>query len=168
MMHAKLNRNALGRREHGFTLLETMVTLTIAGIMSALAVPSFQQMYAKFELYQAATTLQHRMMMAQKNAVRLNTVIAAVPSIGPTGAWQLTVTPPVPGELFPRSVGFILPPVPPTPPIGFNGRGMSITPLGPVPTFVLVSNPYPTVMHTVSVYPSGRVTMCRRQAVPCP
>ena len=168
MMHLKRNRNTQGNREHGFTLLEIMVTVTIAGIMSALAVPSFQQMYAKFELYQAATTLQYRMMMAQKNAIRLNTVISAVPSNMPDGAGLLTVTPPVPGELFPRSVGFILPPGLPTPPIGFNGRGSSITPLGPVPTFVLVSNPYPTVMHTVSVYPSGRVTMCRRQAVPCP
>lgn len=167
MMHAKLNRNVVGRGERGFTAIEIMVTLTIAGIMSAIAIPNFQQMYAKFQLYQATTSFYHRLIWAQTNAKRLNTTITAVQANLIDGAGQATFSPPVPiVETFPRSVGFILPP-PPVPAIGFNGRGMSTTPLLPM-TFSIQSNPYPNNIYTVSVYPSGRITMCRRNVVPCP
>lgn len=157
--------------DRGFTLIEIAIAVAIVGIMVAIAVPNFQMMYAKYELYQATTTVYQRMLMARASAIRLNTVITAVPTILPDGTEQLNFTPPLSPEVLPRRVGFMPAPLPPpapaATPIGFNGRGMSTAPLAPG-TFQLQSIPFPNMVYTVSVWPTGRVTFCRNLLVPCP
>lgn len=161
-------RRTMGRRfkkdQCGFTLLEIMIVTIIIGIAAALAVPNFTMMYARHELYQATTSLYNRLVFARSAAISRNAMIVATPANVPGGQSQVTFTAPLGVETLPLNVNFVLP-LPATP-IGFTPRGLSTTPLAPT-TIQLQSVRDPTLIYSISLAPSGKLTWCNRQINPC-
>ncbi|HEU5408692.1 MAG TPA: prepilin-type N-terminal cleavage/methylation domain-containing protein [Nitrospira sp.] len=150
--------------QQGFTLLEIMIVTVIIGIAAALAVPNFTMMYARHELYQATTSLYNRLVFARSAAISRNSMIVATPANVPGAQSQVTFTAPLGVETLPLNVNFVLP-LPATP-IGFTPRGLSTTPLA-TSTVQLQSVRDPTLIYSISLAPSGKVTWCNRQITPC-
>lgn len=164
-MHSRSNRLSKIRfQEGGFTLLEIMIVVVIVGIAAALAVPNLTLMYAKYELYQATTTLYNRLMFARSAALSRNSMIVATPVNIPLGQDQVTFTAPLGMEVLPLKVKLVLPL--PVNPIGFTPRGLSTTPLASQ-TIQLQSQRDPNLIYTISLAPSGKVTWCRQAINPC-
>lgn len=57
---------------HGLTLIEAMITLAIAAILLALAAPSFQKQYEKWQVLQATQALQSTLLLARSEAIKRN------------------------------------------------------------------------------------------------
>lgn len=155
------------RNQQGFTLLEIMIVTVIIGVTAALAVPNFTLMYARHELYQATTSLYNRLVFARSAAISRNTMITATPGNPlPSGAGVngMTFTPPLGEERFPLNVTFVLPL--PVQPLGFTPRGLSTTPLA-TQTIQLQSVRDPSLIYSISLAPSGKVTWCNMQVNPC-
>lgn len=73
----------------GFTVLELMVTLSIASILLATGIPSLQKFSQKQHMKAAVSSLQNDLMMGRSEAVHLNTLIVTCPgdaTDGCTGA----------------------------------------------------------------------------------
>jgi prepilin-type N-terminal cleavage/methylation domain-containing protein len=68
--------NVTGRFAQGFTLIELMVTLVIAAILLALAVPTFRVFVEKRQVESAAQELQNFIAIAQSQAVKRNQNVA--------------------------------------------------------------------------------------------
>jgi type IV fimbrial biogenesis protein FimT len=153
-----------GRNQQGFTLLEIMIVVVIIGIAAGLAVPNFTMMYARHELYQATTSLYNRLVFARSAAISRNAMIVATPANVPGAQSQVTFTAPLGVETLPLNVNFLLP-LPATP-IGFTPRGLSTIPLATT-TIQLQSVRDPTLIYSISLAPSGKVTWCNRQITPC-
>lgn len=98
----------LMRPARGFSLIELMITLTLIGIMAALAIPAFSTWTANARVRTVSETIQNAVRMAQTEAVRRNrqTVFGftdATPAAGVTpvanGAnWFIQTLPLVTGE----------------------------------------------------------------------
>lgn len=67
----------LGRknRQGGFTLIELMIVVAIVGVTSALAVPSYIDWNARYQLRQAATEIQNQLSVARISAMSRNSVV---------------------------------------------------------------------------------------------
>jgi len=63
----------------GFTVLELMITLSIACILLVAGVPSFQDFSRKQHMKAAVSTLQNDLMMGRSEAVRLNMRVVTCP-----------------------------------------------------------------------------------------
>jgi type IV fimbrial biogenesis protein FimT len=165
MMHSRPNRLGKVRsQEGGFTLLEIMIVVVIVGIAAALTVPNFRFMYAKYELYQATTTIYNRLIMARSAAISRNAMIVATPANIPMGLDQVAFTAPLGVEILPLNVRFVLPL--PVNPIGYTPRGLSTSPLA-AQTIQLQSVQDPSLIYTITLAPSGKVTWCRQAINPC-
>lgn len=57
----------------GFTLLELMITVAIAGIIATMAVPSFQRMLERNRLKEAVESLKSDLMFARTEAIKRST-----------------------------------------------------------------------------------------------
>jgi type IV fimbrial biogenesis protein FimT len=68
------------RRLHAFTLQESLVTLTVVGIISVYAVPSFQQLVARQRISAAVNTLITALHLARSEAIKRGTKAALCPS----------------------------------------------------------------------------------------
>lgn len=166
MLHPRNTmKSSLRHSQEGFTLIELMIVAVIVGISAALAVPNFTLMYARHELYQATTDLYNRLIFARSAAISRNTMIVATPG-NPLASGEdgVTFTPPVGEQRFPLNVQFV-PPLPATP-IGFTPRGLSTAPLISQ-TIQLQSVRDPSLIYSITVAPSGKVTWCARQISPC-
>ncbi|MBS0181830.1 MAG: prepilin-type N-terminal cleavage/methylation domain-containing protein [Nitrospira sp.] len=152
------------KNQQGFTLLEIMIVTVIIGITAALAVPNFTMMYARHELYQTTTSLYNRLVFARSAAISRNAMIVATPVNVPGAQSQVTFTAPLGVETLPLNVTFVLP-LPATP-IGFTPRGLSTIP-GPPKTIQLQSVRDPSLIYSISLAPSGKVTWCTQQIDPC-
>jgi type IV fimbrial biogenesis protein FimT len=150
--------------QRGFTLIEIMIVVAIVGIASAMAAPNFTAMYAQHELNQATSGLYNRLLFARSAAISRNAMVVATPANVLGSESQVTFTAPLSMERLPLNVNFVLP-LPATP-IGFTPRGRSTTPLA-TQTIQLQSVRVPTLIYTISLAPSGKVTWCKRQITPC-
>jgi len=73
------------KRFSGFTLVELMITTVVAGILIALAVPSFSEFFAKSRLRGAADDLTNQMALARAGAMRVDRdVVVSVVGTGTT------------------------------------------------------------------------------------
>lgn len=73
-------------RHAGFTLVELMVTLAIAGILAGLAAPSFSEMIANQRARSAATDLYVALSKARSEALKRNVSVALTPKTA--GQWN--------------------------------------------------------------------------------
>ena len=77
-------------RDRGFTLAELMITLAVAAILLAIAVPSFRTFVQNSRLTTQADTLVYSLNLARNEAVKLDTPVAVCASSDGatcTGAW---------------------------------------------------------------------------------
>jgi len=63
------------RRALGFSLLELMMVVTVAGILLAIAVPSFRSFMQNSRLSTQANTLVYSLNLARSSAVKLDTAV---------------------------------------------------------------------------------------------
>lgn len=87
-----LGRNKTGMKsrrncERGFTFVELMVTVGIAGILAAVAAPSVSEMIARQRIKTAAADIFGSLMKARSEALKRNSTVKIAPSSGNT-AWQ--------------------------------------------------------------------------------
>lgn len=77
-------------RQHGFTIIELMVTIAILGIMATLAAPSFRDTILSARVRSSASDLFDSVLLARSEAVKRNAVIEVVPSAsGWAGGWSV-------------------------------------------------------------------------------
>jgi len=69
----------------GFTLLELLVTLTIAAILLVLGVPSLREFSAEQQLKSAVGNLHNDLLLARSEAVLRNSIVVACPGYGGSG-----------------------------------------------------------------------------------
>jgi type IV fimbrial biogenesis protein FimT len=74
-------------RECGFTFVELMVTVGIAGILAAVAAPSVSEMLARQRIKTAAADIFGSLMKARSEALKRNSNVKIAPSSGNT-EWQ--------------------------------------------------------------------------------
>ncbi len=174
----------------GFTLIEVMIAVAIVSITVGLALPSFTQMMARYELRKATASLAERVTMARLLAMNRNVPIGITPVMAgrdiQAQILNLSVPPPpqpiLNGELiqttgvsaiFNPTGGAPNPPGAPAPalPAGIliNSQGLLV---GAPPAVVVWSlqNPQGDV-YSVSISPGGRVRWCQQMVVPpavCP
>jgi type IV fimbrial biogenesis protein FimT len=67
-------------RSRGFTLVELVVTVTIVGILAALAVPSMRQLYLAQQVRGAAADLQSALYYARSEAIKRAVDVRVIPA----------------------------------------------------------------------------------------
>lgn len=89
MMHSRIPRR--NRRPAGFTLLELLVTITIIGILSTIALPSFRGLMAGQRIKTASFDLVASLTLARSAAIKWNGNVTMTPvgSLWANG-WNLT------------------------------------------------------------------------------
>ena len=152
-MYAKCLRHA-----DGFTLLEILIACSILGILTAMAVPSFQLWIARQQLRQATTELAGNLTMARTAAMSRGSVITVTTAMT---AGKATLT--FGGNVFkPVTLSERV--------TNITGATVAFNPFGgrsggPANTLIVVT---PSVgnAYSVAVTPSGRVFWCA--AASCP
>ena len=69
----------------GFSMLELMITLSVASILLITAIPSFQQFTFRQHMKAALASLHNDLMMARNEAVHLNMRVVSCPGSPSTG-----------------------------------------------------------------------------------
>lgn len=94
--------------EKGFTLIELMITISILGLMVALAMPSYSVWIQNTRIRSAAESFVNGLQLARNEAVRRNSNVEFV--VGTDSAWTVQCTAVTPGcpdtvAIQSRSVG---------------------------------------------------------------
>lgn len=74
----------------GFTLIELMVAVAVLAILSAIALPSFRDMWVERRLRAAAEAVQADLMFARSEAVRRNAPVHVLVASGANGCLRLS------------------------------------------------------------------------------
>lgn len=76
----------------GFTLVELMITIAVAGILLTVAIPSFQGYIANQRVKTDANALLMSLLHARSEAVKRNEAVSVVPSdSGWAGGWSVVL-----------------------------------------------------------------------------
>lgn len=75
------------KKERGFTIIELMITLVVAAILLAIAVPSFRSMIADNRLSGTATQVVASLNLARSEAIKRGASVQVASSSG-TGDWK--------------------------------------------------------------------------------
>lgn len=78
-------------RDHGFTMIEMLVTLTVIGIMMGIGVPSFRSFVAGQQIKTASYDLMTSLVMARSEAIKRNTDVIIAPDTANAWAGGWTV-----------------------------------------------------------------------------
>jgi prepilin-type N-terminal cleavage/methylation domain-containing protein len=148
------------RSDGGFTLLETLIVITIGGIMAAFAVTSLVTARRGYQIQTAGITFTNRLVEARSQALKRNRPIAVTldtaartlrTTFTPAGAAPVEIGGP---EILPSGVVFDLGGAA-TLVVTFDSMGR---PFNPPQTFVLRHTGSGQV-RTISVLSTGRVTV---------
>lgn len=77
------------RYQHGFSLIELMVTLSIVGILATLAAPSFKVILANAQIRTAAQAMHDGLQLARVEAIRRNARV--IFTKGTQSAWTVSI-----------------------------------------------------------------------------
>jgi len=87
-------------RMSGFTLLELMVALTIAGMLLMLGLPSFTTFLRNSEIRSTAESISNGLRAARTEATRLNRPVSFTLAAGTAPNWTINIFNPVSGALI--------------------------------------------------------------------
>jgi len=71
--------------QKGFTLIELMAVVAIAGILAAIGMPSYRAMISNVQARSATSDLYSGLLRARSEAIRFNRAVTLQPA---TGGWQ--------------------------------------------------------------------------------
>ena len=77
--------------QRGFTLVELLITISIIGILTAIALPSFQEILLSYKLRSYSNALVSSVYLARSEAIKSNTTVLLCASTNGTscgGAWE--------------------------------------------------------------------------------
>lgn len=79
------------RRAKGFTLIELLITVTLVGILAAIAVPNFSSMIQKSKADSEVSDLQRALNFARLEAINRGVNMTVLPSTGTAWTTELKV-----------------------------------------------------------------------------
>ena len=84
------SRSTLQPRLSGFTLVELLITIVIAGILASLAVPSFREFIAGQRIRTASFDIMATLVLARSEAIKRNANVTVTPAGGVwTNGWSV-------------------------------------------------------------------------------
>lgn len=80
-------------RQFGFTLTETMIAVSILGILAAMAIPSFTAILERRKIIAVAEAIESDFHWARGEAIKRNADVTVTFTDGDGGAWSYTINP---------------------------------------------------------------------------
>lgn len=102
----RMNLRGLGFNQDGFNLVELLITVSILGILTAMALPSYNVWIQNTRIRTAAESIQTGLQKARVEAVRRNAQVQL--TLGASSAWNVscvTVTVDCPADIEVKSIG---------------------------------------------------------------
>ncbi|ALN20529.1 GspH/FimT family pseudopilin [Ectopseudomonas mendocina] len=76
------------KRQHGFTLIELMITLALLGIILGLAIPAVTNFTIKQRVSSKANEMMLSLAFARSEALKLNQDVRVIPRTGTASGWS--------------------------------------------------------------------------------